>query len=136
MSGRWPGPYPLSDSTFSRRSEDASSPTISGAGFADIENVVAIKIAPFNRYQTLDVVRAVAESGRADDIALYTGNDDNIVMDLLTEFAVRTVRRTRASTHRGRPSGPLERLDQPGRRPAESAIRELASAGAPVPNPC
>lgn len=51
--------------------------------FAEIENVVAIKIAPFNRYQTLDVVRAVAESGR-DDIALYTGNDDNIVMDLVT----------------------------------------------------
>jgi hypothetical protein len=50
--------------------------------FAEIENVVAIKIAPFNRYQTLDVVRAVAESGR--DIALYTGNDDNIVMDLVT----------------------------------------------------
>ena len=53
--------------------------------FAEIENVVAIKIAPFNRYQTVDVVRAVAESGR--DIALYTGNDDNIVMDLLTPFA-------------------------------------------------
>jgi hypothetical protein len=53
--------------------------------FVEIENVVAIKIAPFNRYQTLDVVRAVAESGR--DIALYTGNDDNIVMDLLTPFS-------------------------------------------------
>jgi hypothetical protein len=53
--------------------------------FAEIENVVAIKIAPFNRYQTLDVVRAVAEAGR-DDIALYTGNDDNIVLDLLTPF--------------------------------------------------
>jgi dihydrodipicolinate synthase/N-acetylneuraminate lyase len=52
--------------------------------FAEIENVVAIKIAPFNRYQTLDVVRAVAESGRP--IALYTGNDDNIVMDLLTPY--------------------------------------------------
>ena len=51
--------------------------------FAEIENVVAIKIAPFNRYQTLDVVRAMAESAR-DDVALYTGNDDNIVMDLLT----------------------------------------------------
>ena len=50
--------------------------------FAEIENVVAIKIAPFNRYQTLDVVRAVAESGR--EIALYTGNDDNILLDLLT----------------------------------------------------
>jgi dihydrodipicolinate synthase/N-acetylneuraminate lyase len=55
-------------------------------GFAEIENVVAVKIAPFNRYQTLDVVRAVAESGRADEIALYTGNDDNIVVDLLTPF--------------------------------------------------
>ncbi|HEY3937920.1 MAG TPA: dihydrodipicolinate synthase family protein [Bryobacteraceae bacterium] len=51
-----------------------------------IENVVAIKIAPFNRYQTIDVVRAVTESGRAQEIALYTGNDDNIVIDLLTEF--------------------------------------------------
>ncbi len=55
-------------------------------GFAEIENVVAIKIAPFNRYQTLDVVRAVAESGRAGSIALYTGNDDTIVTDLLTPF--------------------------------------------------
>ena len=52
----------------------------------DVENVVAIKIAPFNRYQTLDVVRAVADSGR--DIPLYTGNDDNIVADLVTPFAV------------------------------------------------
>lgn len=53
--------------------------------FAEIENVVAIKIAPFNRYQTIDVVRAVTESGR-DDIALYTGNDDSIVADFLTPF--------------------------------------------------
>lgn len=55
--------------------------------FAQIENVIAIKMAPFNRYQTLDVVRAVIESGRADEIALYTGNDDNILVDLLTEFS-------------------------------------------------
>ena len=54
--------------------------------FAKIENVVAIKIAPFNRYQTLDVVRGVMESGRAEEIALYTGNDDNILLDLMTEF--------------------------------------------------
>ena len=54
--------------------------------FAEIENAVAIKIAPFNRYQTLDVVRAVVESGRANEIALYTGNDDNIIIDLLTTF--------------------------------------------------
>lgn len=54
--------------------------------FAEIPNVVAIKIAPFNRYQTLDVVRAVLESGRSQEIALYSGNDDNILIDLLTEF--------------------------------------------------
>jgi dihydrodipicolinate synthase/N-acetylneuraminate lyase len=54
--------------------------------FAEIDEVVAIKLAPFNRYQTLDVVRAVVESGRAGEIALYTGNDDNIIIDLLTEF--------------------------------------------------
>ncbi len=53
---------------------------------ADIENVVAIKCASFNRYQTLDVIRAVALSKRCDDITLYTGNDDNIVIDLLTKF--------------------------------------------------
>jgi dihydrodipicolinate synthase/N-acetylneuraminate lyase len=55
--------------------------------FAEIERVWAIKIAPFNRYQTLDVVRAVADAGR-DDIALYTGNDDAIVPDLLTPIPV------------------------------------------------
>jgi dihydrodipicolinate synthase/N-acetylneuraminate lyase len=55
-------------------------------GFCSIPAVAAIKVAPFNRYQTLDVVRAVADSGRAADIALYTGNDDNIIADLLTEF--------------------------------------------------
>jgi dihydrodipicolinate synthase/N-acetylneuraminate lyase len=52
---------------------------------AEMENLVAIKIAPFNRYQTLDVVRAIVEAGR-DDVALYTGNDDHIVPDLLTPF--------------------------------------------------
>jgi len=54
--------------------------------FVEIENVVAIKIAPFSRYQTIDVARAVAESGRANEIALYTGNDDNILNDLSTPF--------------------------------------------------
>jgi dihydrodipicolinate synthase/N-acetylneuraminate lyase len=58
--------------------------------FVAIPNVLAIKIAPFNRYQTLDVLEAVAGSGRADEIALYTGNDDNIILDLLTrhEFKI------------------------------------------------
>jgi len=58
------------------------------SAFAEIENVVAVKVAPFNRYQTLDVVRAVANSGRANEIALYTGNDDNIVIDLLSSFEI------------------------------------------------
>ena len=56
--------------------------------FFEIDQVVAVKIAPFNRYQTLDVIRALADSGRRHEIALYTGNDDNIVPDLLTEFCV------------------------------------------------
>jgi dihydrodipicolinate synthase/N-acetylneuraminate lyase len=56
--------------------------------FAEIENVVGIKIAPFNRYFTIDVVRGVADAGRPD-IALYTGNDDTIVIDLLTPYRLR-----------------------------------------------
>ncbi|MBI3871284.1 MAG: dihydrodipicolinate synthase family protein [Verrucomicrobia bacterium] len=60
--------------------------------FAEIPNVIAIKVAPFNRYQTFDVIRAVAESGRANEIALYTGNDDNILIDLLTQFTAPTGR--------------------------------------------
>jgi hypothetical protein len=57
--------------------------------FAAIENVVAIKIAPFNRYRTLDVIRGVVEAGASDRITLYTGNDDHIVLDLVTPFEVR-----------------------------------------------
>lgn len=61
--------------------------------FAEIPGVVAIKMAPFNRYHTIDVVRAITDAGR-DDIALYTGNDDTIVADLLTPFTF---------AHRGKP---------------------------------
>lgn len=61
--------------------------------FAEIPGVVAIKLAPFNRYQTIDVVRAVTDAGR-DNLALYTGNDDTIVADLLTPFTF---------AHRGKP---------------------------------
>jgi hypothetical protein len=57
--------------------------------FAEIENVVAIKIAPFNRYRTLDVLRGVASAGALDRIALYTGNDDHILLDLLLPFDLR-----------------------------------------------
>jgi dihydrodipicolinate synthase/N-acetylneuraminate lyase len=56
--------------------------------FAQIENVIAIKIAPFNRYQTFDVIRGVVEAGRRDQIALYTGNDDNILVDLLSHYQI------------------------------------------------
>jgi dihydrodipicolinate synthase/N-acetylneuraminate lyase len=56
--------------------------------FAAIENVVAIKIAPFNRYRTLDVVRGVVEADAVERITLYTGNDDHIVLDLLTPFVM------------------------------------------------
>jgi Dihydrodipicolinate synthetase family len=58
--------------------------------FAAIENVVAIKMAPFNRYRTLDVIRGVVEAGAHDRITLYTGNDDHIILDLVTPFTVRT----------------------------------------------
>src|SRR5258708_1959712 len=57
--------------------------------FAEIENVVAIKMAPFNRYRTLDVIRAVVEVGAHERITLYTGNDDHIILDLVTPFTVR-----------------------------------------------
>ncbi len=60
--------------------------------FAEIDNIVAIKVAPFHRYQTLDVMRAVAAGGRALEIAVYTGNDDNIINDLLTTYEFNGVR--------------------------------------------
>jgi hypothetical protein len=56
--------------------------------FAEIENVVAVKMAPFNRYRTLDVIRGVVEAGAEDRVTLYTGNDDHIVLDLVTPFVV------------------------------------------------
>jgi hypothetical protein len=58
--------------------------------FFEIPDVVAAKVAPFNRYHTIDVVRALADSGRHGEIALYTGNDDSIVVDLLADFRVGT----------------------------------------------
>ncbi|MCD0461822.1 dihydrodipicolinate synthase family protein [Roseiconus lacunae] len=54
--------------------------------FIEIENVVGIKVSPFDRYKTLDVVRALADVGRTDQVALYTGNDDAIVSDLVSEY--------------------------------------------------
>lgn len=57
--------------------------------FASIDNVIAIKIAPFNRYRTLDVLRGVCAAGALDRIALYTGNDDHILLDLTLPFDLR-----------------------------------------------
>ena len=57
--------------------------------FAEIDNVIGIKIAPFNRYATLDVLRGVVDAGAENRIALYTGNDDHIVPDLVTPFVLR-----------------------------------------------
>ena len=59
---------------------------------AEDPRLIGVKIAPFSRYQTLDVVRAVCDAGRADEVALYTGNDDAIVADLVTEYVIETPR--------------------------------------------
>jgi dihydrodipicolinate synthase/N-acetylneuraminate lyase len=98
----------------------------------EIPNVRAIKIAPFNRYQTLDVLAAVAQSGRGQEIALYTGNDDNILVDLLTSYAFRA----QAQERRLRVVGGL--LGQWAcwtRRAAEQleAIHGIHATGGPVP---
>lgn len=61
--------------------------------FAAIENVAAIKVAPFNRYQTLDVVRALVEAERENEVLLYTGNDDHIVLDLACGYSIKRGRR-------------------------------------------
>lgn len=57
--------------------------------FAAIDNVIAIKVAPFNRYRTLDVLRGVVAAGAQERVALYTGNDDHIVLDLALPFDIR-----------------------------------------------
>ncbi len=54
--------------------------------FAQVESVIAIKVAPFHRYQTLDVLDGLIDSGRSSEIALYTGNDDHIILDLITSY--------------------------------------------------
>lgn len=100
--------------------------------FAEIENVLAIKIAPFNRYQTLDVVRAVCDAGRENELALYTGNDDNIVIDLLTKYVIETSSGKRSARIVGGLLGhwavwtkkAVELLD---------AIHAIVAAGAAVP---
>ena len=99
--------------------------------FAAIENVVAIKIAPFNRYRTLDVVRGVVEAGAEDRVTLYTGNDDHIVLDLVTPFSVTVARQADDRAHQGRPARALERVDEERGR-AAGAHPRAASTG-PIP---
>jgi len=98
----------------------------------EIPNVRAIKIAPFNRYQTLDVLEAVARSGRQDEIALYTGNDDNIMIDLLTRhvFCV-----GRGETSLQIAGGLLGQWACWTKRAAESleTVQEIRGTGGPVP---
>jgi dihydrodipicolinate synthase/N-acetylneuraminate lyase len=105
--------------------------------FSDIPNVVAVKIAPFDRYLTQVVLRAVYDAGRASDVALYTGNDDNIILDLLTGHHFNEA--TRQATGSGSPvritggllghwavwtKSAVEQLQQ---------VKELVSSGAPIP---
>ncbi len=98
----------------------------------EIPNVRAIKIAPFNRYQTLDVLEAVAESGRGNEIALYTGNDDNIIVDLLTSYVFRAQGQERRLRIVG---GLLGQWACWTKRAAESleTIHKIHRAGGPVP---
>jgi dihydrodipicolinate synthase/N-acetylneuraminate lyase len=98
---------------------------------SQIANVVAIKIAPFNRYRTIDVIRAVAESGRADEIALYTGNDDSIVLDLLSEYRFGQRGRARALRITG---GLLGHWAVWTRKAVEqlSSVRQLLGSGEPI----
>ncbi len=86
--------------------------------FAGIDNVIAIKVAPFNRYKTLDVAFGVAAAGAEERITLYTGNDDHIVADLVTPLRLRIGKREVDASLQGRPARPLERVDQIGGRAA------------------
>ena len=85
--------------------------------FVELENMVAIKIATFNRYQTLDVIRAIAEAGKTQEIALYTGNDDNIVMDLDGSYVSNTAETGRNSIQR-RLTRSLGYMDTPSSKKA------------------
>jgi dihydrodipicolinate synthase/N-acetylneuraminate lyase len=100
--------------------------------FAEIDNVLGIKMAPFNRYQTFDVVRAVCDADRENDITLYTGNDDNIAVDLLTEYTVKSPSGLKKVRIKGGLLGhwcvwtkkAVELLDE---------TRKITESGAPVP---
>lgn len=111
--------------------------------FAEIPNVQAIKIAPFNRYQSLDVIRGVCFSSRYQDIALYTGNDDNIVPDLLTSYRFTVDGQVREKDIVGGLLGHwavwtkravelLEEVKQCKREKSYGALKELLTTGAAI----
>ena len=112
--------------------------------FAEIPNAVAIKIAPFDRYATLDVVRGVVEAGRAEEMALYTGNDDHILLDLVSEYRMPDAA-SREAAFREAASGEAVRVAIVGgllghwavwtRRAVEHLAwaRRLRESGAPIP---
>ena len=100
--------------------------------FCAIDNVVAIKVAPFNRYRTLDVVRGVVAARAEERIALYTGNDDHIVLDLVTPFTVDARRRAGDGALPRRAARPLVGVDA-GRRRAARAAASGGGAAAPSP---
>lgn len=103
--------------------------------FAEIDNVLAIKVAAFNRYQTLDVIRAVCDAGREKEIALYTGNDDSIVIDLLSTYRVQSAKpgdETRSARFVG---GLLGHWAVWTRRAVEflEVLRPVVQSGEPIP---
>ena len=90
---------------------------------AALDNVVAIKIAPFNRYRTLDVVRGVVEAGAEDRVTLYTGNDDHILPRPGHAVPAYARRQGGHVAHQGRAARPLERPGQAGRGAARPHAR-------------
>lgn len=106
------------------------------ARFAAIENVVAIKVAPFNRYRTLDVVRGLVAAGAVNRVALYTGNDDHIVLDLVTPFVAMRGGEPVTARFRGGLLGHWSVWTHSAVRMLErckAAVRSAEQAGTPVP---
>ncbi|MCX7788519.1 MAG: dihydrodipicolinate synthase family protein [Spirochaetes bacterium] len=103
--------------------------------FAEIENVVGVKIAPFNRYQTLDVVRAICDAGRENEIALYTGNDDHILLDLVTEYRIHGTNASEKVRKVRIVGGLLGQWSVWTKKAVEHHrwARELARTGSPIP---
>lgn len=98
-----------------------------------IENLIAIKTAPFNRYDTLDVLRAVADSGREDSVAMYTGNDDNILLDLLTPHTFSEAEGSKAIRFRGGLLGQWAVWTRTAVRDLKT-VQELRETGKPIPS--